>query len=95
MNGKEFLNAVDLLEKEKHIDRDIIFEAMELALLSAYKKNFNSLTNAKVNINRETGIPTGTIIAQDQSNSYGFRINFDVPAAGVMYYLMFRNDTGE
>ena len=55
MNGKEFLNAVDLLEKEKHIDRDIIFEAMELALLSAYKKNFNSLTNAKVNINRETG----------------------------------------
>ena len=55
MNGKEFLNAVDVLEKEKHIDRDIIFEAMELALLSAYKKNFNSLTNAKVNINRDTG----------------------------------------
>ena len=55
MNGKEFLAAVDLLEKEKHINRDIIFEAMELALLSAYKKNFNSLTNAKVNINRDTG----------------------------------------
>lgn len=55
MNGKEFLNAVDLLEKEKHIDRDVIFEAMELALLSAYKKNFNSLTNAKVNIDRDTG----------------------------------------
>ena len=55
MKGKEFLNAVDLLEKEKHIDRDIIFEAMELALLSAYKKNFDSLTNAKVSINRETG----------------------------------------
>ena len=55
MNGKEFLNAVDVLEKEKHINRDIIFEAMELALLSAYKKNFNSLTNAKVNIDRDTG----------------------------------------
>ncbi len=55
MKGKEFLNAVDLLEKEKHIDRDIIFEAMELALLSAYKKNFNSMTNAKVSINRDTG----------------------------------------
>lgn len=55
MNGKEFLNAVDLLEKEKHIDRDIIFEAMELALASAYKKNFNSQTNSKVLINRETG----------------------------------------
>ena len=55
MNGKEFLTAVDALEKEKHIDRDYIFESMEAALLAAYKKNFDSLTNAKVNINRETG----------------------------------------
>ena len=55
MKGEEFLKAVDLLEKEKHIDRDIIFETMELALLSAYKKNFDSKTNAKVIINRETG----------------------------------------
>ena len=53
MNGKEFLNAVDLLEKEKHIDRDYIFETMEQALLSAYKKNFNSRTNAKININKK------------------------------------------
>ena len=55
MNEKEFLKAVDVLEKEKHISRDIIFEAMELALNSAYKKNFNSKTNSKVLINRETG----------------------------------------
>lgn len=55
MKAKEFLNAVDVLEKEKHIDKDVIYEAMELALLSAYKKNFNSLTNAKVNIDRDTG----------------------------------------
>ena len=55
MNSEEFLKAVDLLEKEKHIDRDYIFEAMELALLTAYKKNFDSKTNVKVLINRETG----------------------------------------
>ena len=55
MNGKEFLNAVDTLEKEKHIDKEIIYDAMELALQSAYKKNFNSLSNVKVNINRDTG----------------------------------------
>ena len=55
MNSEEFLTAVDVLEKEKHIDREIIFNAMELALLSAYKKNFDSKTNAKVVINRETG----------------------------------------
>ena len=59
LKGEQFLKAVDLLEKEKHIDRDIIFEAMELALLSAYKKNFNvgkdAQANAKVIINRDTG----------------------------------------
>lgn len=55
MDEKEFLKAVDLLEKEKHIDRDIIFEAMEQGLLSAYKKNFNSKTNCKVLIDRKTG----------------------------------------
>lgn len=55
MNGKELINAVSVLESEKHISRDIIFEALEQALLSAYKKNFNSKTNAKVLINRETG----------------------------------------
>lgn len=55
MNGKEFLKAVDLLEDEKKIPRDFIFETMEAALLSAYKKNFDSKTNAKVIINRETG----------------------------------------
>ncbi|MDD2377750.1 MAG: transcription termination factor NusA [Bacilli bacterium] len=55
MNNKEFLNAVDLLEKEKGIDRETIFEAMELALSSAYKKHFNSLSNVRVDINKELG----------------------------------------
>lgn len=72
MNGEEFLKAVDTLEKEKHIDRDIIFEAMELALLSAYKKNFNSRTNAKVSINRDTGDiridPYKTVVEEPEDN---------------------------
>ena len=55
MNGKEFIKAVDNIEKEKGIDREIIFESMELALAAAYKKNFNSLTNSKIIIDRETG----------------------------------------
>lgn len=55
MDGKEFIKAVDLIEKEKGIKREIIFEAMEQALATAYKKNFNSLTNSKILINRETG----------------------------------------
>lgn len=55
MNGKEFKDALKLLVKEKGIDEETIYEAMELALTSAYKKNYNSLTNVRVEINRETG----------------------------------------
>lgn len=55
MNNKEFLKAVDNITKEKNIDPEIVYEAMELALTSAYKKNFNSKTNVKVIINRDSG----------------------------------------
>ena len=55
MNEKEFLNAVDVLEKEKHISRDVIFDAMELAMASAYKKNTETKNNVKCVIDRDTG----------------------------------------
>lgn len=55
MNGKEFLKALDNIVKEKNIDPDVVYDAMELALTSAYKKNFNSKTNVKVLFDRATG----------------------------------------
>ena len=55
MNGKEFKKALDNIVKEKDIDPEIVYGAMELALTSAYKKNFNSKTNVKVLFDRETG----------------------------------------
>ena len=55
MNGKEFKKALDNIVKEKNIDPEIVYEAMELALTSAYKKNFNSKTNVKVLFDRITG----------------------------------------
>lgn len=55
MDSKKFMVALDNLSKEKGIDRDLIFDAMELALTSAYKKNYHSLSNVRVDINRETG----------------------------------------
>ena len=55
MNTKEFFAALELLEKEKGISKDIIIEAFEHALISAYKKNFNQATNVKVEINEHTG----------------------------------------
>ena len=54
MNPEELLKAVQLLEKEKGISPDVIFSALELALTSAYKKNYG-LPNARVDINHDTG----------------------------------------
>ncbi len=51
----EFLDALKDLEKEKGITVDVLLEAIEAALLSAYKRNFGSLQNARVHIDRETG----------------------------------------
>ena len=55
MNGKEFKKALDNIVKEKDIDPEIVYSAMELALTSAYKKNFRSKTNVKVLFDRESG----------------------------------------
>ena len=51
----ELMLALEQLENEKGIKKDIIIEAIEAALISAYKKNFGSSMNVNVNIDRETG----------------------------------------
>ena len=55
MNGAEFKKALDNIVKEKDIDPEVVYSAMELALTSAYKKNFNSKTNVRVVFDRDTG----------------------------------------
>ena len=51
----EFLEALKDLEKERNISADIILDAIDAALVSAYKKNFGSSENVRTEINRETG----------------------------------------
>lgn len=55
MNNKEFIKALDDIISEKGISKDVVYDAMELALATAYKKNFGSKTNVKVKIDRTTG----------------------------------------
>ncbi|WP_313528955.1 transcription termination factor NusA [Anaerotignum sp.] len=55
MDRAEFMDALNLIEKEKGIDKEVIFEAIEASLVSACKKNFGSGQNIKVVIDRETG----------------------------------------
>ncbi len=53
--NEEFLAAIAAIEKEKGVNSDVLFEAIEAALVSAYKRNFNSAANVRVVLDRESG----------------------------------------
>jgi len=53
INSKDFFIALDLLEKEKKIDKAYFIESLEAALASAYKKNFGEAKSAIVKLNPE------------------------------------------
>ncbi|MFC2638249.1 transcription termination factor NusA [Mitsuokella sp. oral taxon 131] len=53
--GQEFLMTLRELGKEKGIDEEVLFEAIEAALISAYKRNFSAKENVSVTLSRETG----------------------------------------
>ena len=58
MKGKDlkiFLEALDVLEKEKGISKETLLETIEQALLAAYKKNYEEDGNVEVSIDRKTG----------------------------------------
>src|SRR5699024_12672997 len=44
-----------MLSEEKGIDKETLLEALEAALISAYKKNFKSASNVSVKFNEEEG----------------------------------------
>lgn len=51
----DFISAVQELGKEKGIEPELLFQAVEAALVAAYKKNSNSNQNVRVDMNKETG----------------------------------------
>ena len=53
--NKELIEALNVLEKENNISKDILLEAIENSLLTACKNHFGKADNVKVTINRETG----------------------------------------
>ena len=55
MDSAEFMEALREIVKEKGIDEEVIYEAIETSLVSACKKNFGTSQNVKVVMDRETG----------------------------------------
>ncbi|KKK39564.1 transcription elongation factor NusA [Mesobacillus campisalis] len=53
--SSELLDALTVLEKEKGISRDVLIEAIEAALVSAYRRNFNQAQNVRIDLNLANG----------------------------------------
>ncbi len=60
MNPADMLRIVDSLHREKAIEKEIVFQAIESALITAAKKYYGELEDVVVTINRETGEIAGT-----------------------------------
>ena len=52
--NKELMEALDILEKEKEISKEVLFEAIENSLITACKNHFGKADNIKVEIDRDT-----------------------------------------
>lgn len=52
--NKELMEALDILEKEKEISKETLFEAIENSLITACKNHFGKADNVRVEIDRET-----------------------------------------
>ena len=55
MDSKEILMVVDAVSNEKGIDKGVIFEAIEIALATATRKNVSGDIDARVAIDRDSG----------------------------------------
>lgn len=53
--NKELIEALNVLEKEKDISKEVMLDAIENSLITAYKNHFGKADNVKVTIDRETG----------------------------------------
>ena len=53
--GVELIHALEQLEKEKGVDKDVLIDAIEAALISAYKRNFGSTQEVRISFDKITG----------------------------------------
>ncbi len=60
MNPSEVLRIVDAIHRDKNIDKEIVFEGIEAALISAAKKHYGEDEEIVITIDREDGTISGT-----------------------------------
>ena len=81
--NQEFLNALNEIVETKGIDKEILIDTIEQALLTAYKKNFGQARNVEVEFDRDNGdikvYSTREVV--DESNYYDSFLEIELSEA--------------
>jgi transcription termination/antitermination protein NusA len=64
MNGSEVLRIVDAIHRDKNIHKEIVFEGIEQAIVSAARKHFGEESPLEVHIDRDSGEPSVIVDAK-------------------------------
>ena len=82
--NKELLEALEVLEKERNISKDVMIEAIENSLITACKNHFGKADNVRVTMNKDTGdfavYAEKTVVEQVEDPV----LEISLPAAKVM-----------
>ncbi|WP_088012922.1 transcription termination factor NusA [Gottfriedia acidiceleris] len=79
--SSELLTALEIIEREKGISKDVVIEAIEAALISAYKRNFNQAQNVRVDFNLHNGSIRVFARKEVVSNVFDTRLEITVEEA--------------
>ncbi|MEI8372675.1 MAG: transcription termination factor NusA [Planctomycetota bacterium] len=60
MDSSELLRIVDTIHRDKNLDKEVVFEGIEAALISAAKKHYGEEEDIQVKVDRHSGAITGT-----------------------------------
>jgi len=73
MNAQELLRIIDSIHREKNIDKEVVFQAIESALVSAAKKHYGETETVEVTIDRKDGSISAALngTALDQEETVG------------------------
>ena len=81
--NQEFLNALNEIVETKGIDKEVLIDTIEQALLTAYKKNFGQAQNVEVEFDRDNGdikvYSTREVV--DESNYYDSFLEIELSEA--------------
>ncbi|MEH7611124.1 transcription termination factor NusA [Gottfriedia acidiceleris] len=79
--SSELLTALEIIEREKGISKNVVIEAIEAALISAYKRNFNQAQNVRVDFNLHNGSIRVFARKEIVSNVFDTRLEITVEEA--------------